>query len=500
MREEILQGQSVEDIVRNSKFCSQEEALIAMIKGTNIFLSGPAGSGKSYVISKYKKYIEDNFPEKNIVVTSTTGISALTIGGETIHRFTGMGVSKLDLDERKSNYYNLARKMKIRKVDILIIDEISMLSEWGLKYVYDVFKRFKGPGLSRMQIIVSGDFTQLPPVAKSQDDLRHHNFCYGTEAWQAFGFIDLYLDRIYRTEDEKLKNVLEKISLGEGNPDLLSGAKIIDEERLEKISYPILVSKNNDVDRINEYKQRKNPSTKSCRIELEFPEPWNTKASRQFARECKMDKEIFLKENDTVMVTMNESNEADFVDRRENNSPTLKNGMIGRIKEIDGSKITFIYQDPVTGNTFKYIISSKVTFKKMKIDIINGKRVENVSAAFSQIPLKLAYAISIHKSQGQTYSHIVCNLSNCWTKNLGYVALSRAKSFSGLRLIKPMNPSRPIIGKLALLVSTRSLEIKERILKNSYLGTEKERIKYIEEFLREKESERKWKRQQPFLY
>lgn len=465
--------------IEKSEYYSQIEVLVDMISGRNLYLSGPAGSGKSYVIRKFVDYMTRNAPNYEIALTAPQGTAAVNINGKTIHSFTGMGVSQLDFEDRGGVSKFAEKQMK--KTDILVIDEVSMLSAWQLRFILEAFKFYKRNIWHNTQVIVSGDFTQLPPVAKTTDPAEMAQLCYGSASWREFNFKNTYMDRVYRAEDEKLKNLLNKIALGEGEPSDLEGIKVIDST--DGLSAPILVSTNKVADRINKENHDANISFNEKTFYLDIRKDKGTKyedASMLFAKQSSMDKPVKVKTNDVVMITVNENRFNSYCKHLNKNSPYLQNGMIGRVSEIVDNEdigIVFEYRDPDTEKVYHYLIERKCVFEQTVIKTDKqGKKYEEVVASFSQVPFKLAYAISIHKSQGQTYSHVVADLSNCWLENLGYVALSRSKSINGLYLL---NNNGKILGNKSLKVNKESVAIKKEVFKDSYIGTKEERFEIL---------------------
>lgn len=510
LKEILTNNESLDNVLSKSKYSSQLEAILSMLAGNNVFLSGPAGSGKSFTIEKFISIAEQLWPDKVIGITSTTGISALNIGGKTIHSYAGMGFVNEPFKKMKNEWHekNFFARQQIRDTDILIIDEISMFSEFQLRFLLDLVKDVRRRDWQDMQFIVSGDFTQLPPVASSSEPEEFRNFCYGTSAWKEIGFKDIYLDRVYRTEDIKLKEVLESIALGQEDKSLLDDFEIISQEDLLLTRHPILVSKNSEVNYYNKEKQKNNKSKKKYDSEIEPMYKYDEKENMKFIKECGLDPIVTIKEWDTVMITSNETDNIQYSNHMSPGCPRLQNGMIGTIVNLDTNtgSFEFHYDDPDTGETYVYEIDGKIKYVKTKkvireIPAINEETGEVLLdpktqkpiiaqvikedvpiAGFYHLPVKLAYAISIHKSQGQTFSHLICNLSNCWMENLGYVALSRGKSYKGIKLIKPNN-YRPVIGSKALKINPRSLEIKKTVLQNAYIGTKNTRVLSIKDNL-----------------
>ena len=473
--------------IEKSKYYSQTEALVEMIRGENMYLSGPAGSGKSYVIEKFVKYMTKHRPELNIAITAPQGTAAVNINGVTFHSFTGMGISKLDFFDRGGVSDYVA--WQIKKTDIIIIDEISMLSAWQLRFLLEELKFYRKDDWHKVQLIVSGDFSQLPPVATARDSKEMAELCYGKLAWNEFKPKNTYLDRVYRAEDEALKVLLNKLSLGEAAPIDLADLKVI--SKTEGLSIPVLVSTNKRANEINTTNHNNNMSTEMREFDVDIPMDKGLdffRTSEMYARQSGMDKPVKVKTGDTVMITVNESSANEYCVHIDPFAPKLQNGMIGKIiKIVEGKNVgvVFRYIDPDTGERYRYAIHSKCEFQQsvIKTNPLNGKKYEEIVASFMQVPFKLAYAISIHKSQGQTYSHVITDLSNCWTENLGYVALSRAKTIGGLYLLR--NKKGKVLGKKALKVSDESIIIKQEVFRDSYIGDDEYRYNLLVDKIKE---------------
>jgi len=539
LNEILLENSNFDEALDGAEYTSQTEALIQMLMGNNVFLSGPAGSGKSFVIRKYCELVESFNPRVKIYKTSTTGLSAINIGGQTIQSFSGMGIYKHHYEDylklpgvTDSGLYR-GSLFKIRSSQILIIDEVSMLSARDLQFLVDRIKDIK-KNIKYLQIIVSGDFTQLQPVATKKDietygqDLA--DFCYGTKAWEELNFSLCYLDKIQRTSDRTLKELLDNISLGNGlSKEVADTIRTIPTSTTKyKPGVALLVSTNFQVDKINEDNHKINKG--ELFTNKTWCNPRTPEDSEKYAfRELKLPEILKVKHGDTIMITANESSAMPYsvphikynLDNKErlirtSEAKNLKNGMIGTFELIDNEPY-FNYYDAELKKTFYYRLS-EITYakeevtpaqlkereelkKSIKDNILEHYTKEEVKAYKSkknkylvsqidsevedelaremkkrklsvilaecaQYPIKLAYAISIHKSQGQSFDNITVDLTNCWTPGLGYVALSRATSLNGISLLRNESNGR-VLNKNAILVTEESINIKKDIMKKS---------------------------------
>ena len=539
LNEILLENSNLNEALKGTEYTSQTEAIIQMLMGNNVFLSGPAGSGKSFVIRKYCELVESFNPKVKIHKTSTTGLSAINIGGQTIQSFSGMGIYKHTYEDylklpgvTDSGLYR-GSLFKIRSSQILIIDEVSMLSARDLQFLVDRIKDIK-KNIKYLQIIVSGDFTQLQPVATKKDietygtDLA--DFCYGTKAWEELNFSLCYLDKIQRTSDKTLKELLDNISLGNGmSKEVADTIRTIPTSTTKyKPGVALLVSTNYQVDKINEDNHKINKG--ELFTNKTWCNPRTPEDSEKYAfRELKLPEILKVKHGDTIMITANESSAMPYsvphikynLDNKErlirtSEAKNLKNGMIGTFELIDKEPY-FKYYDSELEKTFYYRLS-EITYakeevtpaqlkereelkKSIKDNILEHYTKEEVKAyknktnkylvsqidsevedelaremkkrklsvilaECAQYPIKLAYAISIHKSQGQSFDNITVDLTNCWTPGLGYVALSRATSLKGISLLRNESNGR-VLNKNAILVTEESINIKKDIMKKS---------------------------------
>ncbi|HAS80630.1 MAG: AAA ATPase [Candidatus Nomurabacteria bacterium GW2011_GWE1_32_28] len=399
---------------------TQKEALDILKTGVNVFLTGEPGAGKTYTLNEYIKYLRNNGVE--VAITASTGIAATHIGGMTIHSWSGIGIKnkldKYDLDKISSSEYISKR---INRAKVLVIDEVSMLSSQTLSMVEAVCREVKQTDevFGGLQIIFVGDFFQLPPVVKrfeEQDrqatlipDERESIFAYDCLAWENTKPIICYITEQYRQDDREFLSILSAIRQNTFNKDHLNQIekRKIDRSNLPE-NIPKLFSHNINVDSVN--------IDTLSKIEREvqvFPMssegPDGLVAILQ--KGCLSPESLSLKIGAEVMFTKNNPKER-FV-----------NGTLGTV--VDFHKIS---KYPIIKTRNGYII----TVEPMEWSVEeNGK----IRAKITQIPLRLAWAITVHKSQGMSMDGAIMDLSEVFEYGQGYVALSRVRRLSGLYII-----------------------------------------------------------------
>jgi ATP-dependent DNA helicase PIF1 len=389
---------------------SSEEAL-DYLKKYNIFLTGPPGSGKSYLINQLIEWAYKS--NKKIAVTASTGIASKIINGTTLHSWAGIGLGQETreklLDDINSKKY---KKRNWKKTDILIIDEVSMISGelWSiLDYIGRNIRKVDLP-FGRIQILAVGDFHQLPPVKGKMLIDPDINF----DKYFDYG---IYLNQIYRSSDLKLNQILlrirEGIKLSKEQNELLK-SKVNNQ-----IVYPILVSlrdtardmnqqKLNDIDNI-EFKSQAEIYCIDTKTSNKVDNIKYDNLKKAAFNDCAMEKELILKVGAPVIYLINDPVNG------------LVNGSIGTIKDFKNG-------NPV------------VKFENITIEINKHpykKDFNEIQVVVEQYPLLLAYAITIHRAQGQTISQGTILLDNTvWEDGQAYVALSRLKSLDKLNIIK----------------------------------------------------------------
>jgi hypothetical protein len=380
---------------------TQDQALQVLTFGKNVFLTGAAGSGKTYLLNQYIQWLRERGIEP--AITASTGIAATHIGGQTIHSWSGIGVkdylTDYDLDYIEQNERLVKR---FRATRVLIIDEVSMLSAPTLDAVNQALQaglRSQLP-FGGIQVVLCGDFFQLPPVSRGSQSI----FAFESDVWRELQLHVCYLLDQYRQNDDELLSVLNAIRDGNVAP----GHRATLASRLgvePQGDVPHLYTHNVDVDRLNQSRLDALPG-KVMRFAM------RTKGSKARVETLKkgllVPELLELKEGATVMFVKN-SQQGGYVNGTVGTVTGFKSG-IPQILTRDGSRIDADYESWT---------------------IQDG---DTVRAEVTQIPVRLAWAVTVHKSQGLTLDAARIDLSKTFVAGQGYVALSRARALSGLYL------------------------------------------------------------------
>lgn len=469
------QYQTYQEAYQDAEYCSQAEALLHMLQGKNVFLSGGAGSGKSYTLERFVNCMKKLHPGIHIAITATTGIAALGIGGTTIHRVSGLGIWKGSYEDYLSTYGDTSpwfrrQQRELKQIDVLITDEVSMLSAQGLGFVVDRLKDARG---SLPQIIVVGDYTQLPAVARPEDIEAYGPMVaqtsYKCPAWDELNPTICYLDKSWRAEgDDTLKFILDNIAIGKGrtpeNIEALSSIAVTKD--VEASNASILMTTNRDVDAHNARQQSFNQGR-----QVTYSAIYDSPQAENYAKALGIPDELVLKDGDRVMITQNidpvsPTPEVRIIDMETEDVVTFPvcNGMIGTF--VAGNRPKVMYEKD--GRHYLIQFLDRHAYSQTEVrPVSTGQGTVPMDVPILtvlQYPIKLAYAISVHKSQGQTLDHILVDLTQCWMPNLGYVALSRVRSVDDITLIKR---GAKVGSPNALLVTEESLKIKQEILEES---------------------------------
>ena len=398
---------------------TQNEALDILKTGANIFLTGEPGSGKTYTVNTYIGWLRAQSVEPSI--TASTGIAATHIGGYTIHSWCGIGIktelTERDLDRIKTNRRVLGR---IRNAKVLIIDEVSMLSANTLTMVEVVCRKLRQSPLpfGGLQVVLVGDFFQLPPIIPHRIDTDGQKmleiestnfslFAFASPAWRALNLSICYLAEQHRQEDAEFLGVLSAIRHGEVSETHRSILKSRHAPHAPENTHSQRFSHNADVDRINAAKLAKLPSS---HVAFTMKSSGPAKLAEHLAKGCLSPETLLLKTGARVMFTKNDPARA-FV-----------NGTIGTVTKFDAT-MGF----PVIKTARGY----EITAEPMDWTIEDNGRT---LARISQIPLRLAWAITVHKSQGMSLDSAYMDLSDTFEYGQGYVAISRVRTLKGLSL------------------------------------------------------------------
>ncbi len=411
---------------------TQKEALEIMQSGSNIFLTGPAGAGKTFLLNQYIEYLKKN--NVNHGITASTGIAATHLNGRTIHSWCGMGIEErmTDLQIKK-----LCRKERlqdrIQHAEVLIIDEISMLNASRLDLVDRICKAFKNNSLpfGGIQIILCGDFFQLPPVVNNPT--RDGRFVVESDVWQRMDGKICYLEEQYRQEDKTLLNILNDIR--NNNADLLTRHILLERYNKppeSKIKPTKLHTHNSDVDAYNEFELEK---LKDEEHVFEMTSEGNPHLVKDLKKWCLAPERLVLKKKAVVMFLKN------------NFDRGYVNGTLGIVKNFDKDSgyplIETIKGDEIIAFPEKWTIEED----------------KKVVASISQVPLRLAWAITVHKSQGMSLDCAEIDLSKTFEYGMGYVALSRVRSLAGIKLTG--------LNEMAMKVSAKAVEIDKKLRQES---------------------------------
>lgn len=416
---------------------NQGLALEIMLSGESVLLTGPAGAGKTFVLNQFIRIAKSE--GKHVSVTATTGLAATHLGGTTIHSWAGIGVSD-ELPPRFADHVAKGRRDIIEKTDVLIIDEISMLHDFRLDMVDEacrLVRKKPDTPFGGIQLIMSGDFFQLPPI--NRGDSRAGGFVVSSKAWQELDPTICYLQEQHRQDDEVLLDILNALRAGDirrNHAETLLAR--VEEQPPEGSILTELHTVNIDVDRLNEIKLAELEGD-----ELRYGQ--TTTGSDNYVenlqRSVLAPSELRLKKGALVMAVKNS------LDRK------YANGSLGIVSDFD----------PVTEYPIVEFKNGRTVL--MQPDTWELRDGDKKRASITQIPLRLAWAITVHKSQGMTLDAARIDLRKAFVEGMGYVALSRVKNLENLYLTG--------INRMALTISEDALNIDELLRKRAAADSRK---------------------------
>lgn len=381
----------------------QTDAINLLKSKDNVFISGPAGTGKSFLINHY---ISNYSPRTPIV--ASTGMAAILVGGQTFHSFFGLG--RMDLNdsviiENAKKFFPLVRR--ISKTRELILDEVSMLPGKAFTLADKICQAVKGNSLpfGGIRVIITGDFFQLPPVIINGPS----DWVFNTPTWKNLKMTPILLEEILRTKDEEFLKVLQSVRNGEITENVKDflNKRTLPREKFQDFVGTRIFSRTKSVE---EYNKLKFDEIKSEEITLKTTYTGSSENILRLKKNLIIGDNVKIKIGAFVMVRVN------------NQKKGYINGTLGHMSDHDH----LFLKIKTLGGRFIYV-------EKHTFELKNGDG--NVVATATNFPISLAYAITIHKSQGASIDVALMDIRKLWESGQAYTALSRLKSGDGLHLV-----------------------------------------------------------------
>ena len=399
---------------------SDVDLVLHHLKENNVFLTGGAGVGKSYTTNEIIRLYRSQTDEQ-VVALGSTGVSAVNIGGFTIHSFFVFGISnnfeELDQNDKRSRSRLSELKKILKATDLIIIDEISMVSSNMMEMIS---YRLSSMGYLGKLLFV-GDFFQLPPVQKfgqnSNDLFGEKLYAFESDAWRSFAPIVIELTEMKRTSDAEFTHILHKVRVGQCDQEVMNYMMRLANSHIADENPTMLFGRNAEVNSTNK--------NRLAAIEAEehllfatFEEHQGRVHEKRLASWKNMlpvEEQLTLKVGVPVLFTINKWGK-------------YANGERGIVHKIEEDYIIVEKEE-----IFVRVERHDFDLLEMKSD--DKGKVESIKVAtLSQFPLKLAYAVTIHKSQGMSIDNLICNVDNIFAPSQFYVAISRAINPQNLRL------------------------------------------------------------------
>lgn len=394
--------------------------------GANLFLTGKAGTGKTTFLKNLRKH-----SSKRMVVLAPTGIAAINAGGVTIHSFFQLPLSPylpgttFDRGDKKYFKFSKIKRDIIRTLDLIVIDEISMVRSDLLDAVDAVMRRYRdySKPFGGAQLLMIGDLQQLAPVIKEDEwtllsSVYDTPYFFSSKALAVASYYTVELKTVYRQQDLSFISLLNKIRENKATDENIAelNKRYIPGFTPDKNSdYIRLTTHNYQAQAINDHELASLPTNEfvfNAKVEGTFPET-----------SYPADKQLILKQGAQVMFIKNDPDKRFF------------NGMIGEVVSVDSESIVVRSKDG--GQAFN-LDMAEWTNSKYTLDDTSKEIKETIEGVFRQYPLRLAWAITIHKSQGLTFDHAIIDASHSFAHGQTYVALSRCRSLEGIVLSSPL--------------------------------------------------------------
>lgn len=420
---------------------SQENVQKIVLKGYSVFITGGAGSGKSFFLQELINKLHK--AGKSVCVAAPTGIASVIVGGTTIHSFAGIGTGNKDLHELISKVSgDNESKKRWEQCSILIIDEISMLSRElfeKLEKIARHCKRNRKP-FGGIQLILSGDFFQLKPVVDTS--IRDEEvYCFASSVWKDCIDASLFFNENFRQDEVELKMLLDDLRISELSTFTRDFMKMLSRPLpCDPLEIVRLYSHRDDVSSANDKCLELLPGEKSAYISKDIGEHLHLKnipAPRNLVLKCNA-RVVLLKNINSILV----------------------NGLRGTVQKfIDGYPVVMFDNNQV---------------QVIKEELFTAEKDGIIVATRKQIPLDLAYAMTIHKSQGMSFDYLEVDLSKVFEPGQAYVAVSRAKRIDGLRILS-CKESLPKISALVNEFYASEVNFASNLVLDQFLNKEMRR-------------------------
>ncbi|MCF7908270.1 MAG: AAA family ATPase [Candidatus Omnitrophica bacterium] len=404
-------------------FCGEFKEPLELMEDSDkhLFITGKAGSGKSTLLRYFKE-----ITKKNVITLAPTGIAAINVEGQTIHSFFSFPLGFIQKEQVKRLYR--AKKKIIENLDILLIDEASMVRADMFDAIDHSLRinRKKDIPFGGIRIIMFGDVFQLPPVVERNlepliKQYYSHSYFFNANVINQIELHRIQLDRIYRQTDKKFVDLLGRIRLNKCSlKDIDSLNKRVNAGNIKNGAIT-LTTTNKNAEKIN----------KSFLDEIDSKQyQYTAEVSENYKSNLYPTEEVLFLKKGARVILLNNDKEKRWV-----------NGTLAEIAELTGDLVRVSIEGRV------YVLE-KFTWEKIRYifdDSTQGIKQE-IDGSFRQYPLKLAWAITIHKSQGQTFEKVIIDIGHgAFSPGQLYVALSRCRSLEGITLDKPLSLSDIII-------------------------------------------------------
>ena len=383
----------------------------------NVFLTGGAGVGKTTITREI--IAEYEAEAKKVAKLASTGMAATLIGGQTLHSFLDLGIASDMQELQKNGKFEIKKKIKklIGAMDLIVIDEVSMVSD----ALFEMIElRLTQGGFSGSLLLV-GDFLQLPPVVRGYGEVK---YAFESASWQNFNFETVELTHVYRTDDSAFIELLHAVRFGQIDESVHNRLNAFIKPLPNDLSqFSFLFGKNLSASRHNKKELEHIEGelfTKEAQI-IKHQKTTSDKEVERFMDDARIDKNLELKIGAPVLFSRNAWN--------------YFNGERGVVVNVDAS---YVYVEKSDGKVVKLesVAQSKSLWKEKTLKGKKEMVEENLFSVY-QYPIKLAFAITIHKSQGMSIEDLIIDTNEIFAPSQFYVALSRASNPKRLTLIAP---------------------------------------------------------------